>query len=88
MAGFEATDQVRVSYPHACRAQISIEAFNSQKSNVKKKNFKLIDENSQPTGSYMGSYGAQYYFLPKFTRVCEPKKSEKNSEIYEAFLGL
>ena len=39
-----------------------------------------MDDNSQPTGRNTGSAGAQYYFSPKFIRIGEPAKSEKNKE--------
>ena len=39
-----------------------------------------MDENSHPNGRNAGSVGAQYYFSPKFTRIGEPTKSEKNSD--------
>ena len=43
--------------------------------------FDFVDKNSQPTGRNDGSFGARYYFSPKFTRIGEPKQSEKNFEL-------
>ena len=37
-----------------------------------------MDTNSQPNGRQSGSYSAQYYFLPKFTRIDPPKSGEPN----------
>ena len=37
-----------------------------------------MDGNSQPNGRQSGSYSAQYYFLPKFTRIDSPKNEESN----------
>lgn len=37
-----------------------------------------MDVNSQPNGRQNGSYSAQYYFLPKFTRIDPPKNGEPN----------
>lgn len=38
----------------------------------------FIDNNSQPNGHQAGSYSAQFFFLPKFTRIAPPKAGEKN----------
>ena len=38
----------------------------------------FVDANSQPNGSQSGSYSAQFFFHPKFTRVAPPKQGEKN----------
>ena len=38
----------------------------------------FIDANSQPNGRQSGSYSAQFFFHPKFTRIAPPKQGEKN----------
>ena len=38
----------------------------------------FVDSNSQPNGRQAGSYSAQYFFHPKFTRVAPPRIGEKN----------
>lgn len=38
----------------------------------------FVDTNSQPNRRQSGSYSAQYYFLPKFTRIDPPKSGEPN----------
>ena len=38
----------------------------------------FIDANSQPNGRQSGSYSAQLFFHPKFTRIAPPKQGEKN----------
>jgi hypothetical protein len=38
----------------------------------------FVDANSQPNGRQSGSYSAQFFFHPKFTRVAAPKQGEKN----------
>ena len=38
----------------------------------------FVDANSQPNGRQSGSYSAQFFFHPKFTRIAPPKQGEKN----------
>ena len=38
----------------------------------------FVDANSQPNSRQSGSYSAQFFFHPKFTRVAPPKQGEKN----------
>ena len=38
----------------------------------------FVDANSQPNGRQAGSYSAQFFFHPKFTRIAPPKQGEKN----------
>ena len=38
----------------------------------------FVDANSQPNGRQAGSYSAQFFFLPKFTRIATPREGEKN----------
>ena len=73
------TDQVKVRYPHEQHG-LSRKPSNSEKPSVREDFLQFVDGNSQPNGRNIGSAGAQYYFSPKFTRVGEPTKSEKNKE--------
>ena len=70
-------DQVQVRYPHDQHG-LSRKPSNSEKQSVREDFLKFVDDNSQPNGRNAGSAGAQYYFLPKFTRIGEPAKSERN----------
>ncbi len=48
---------------------------------LKKEAFlKFVDNNSQPNGRCVGSYSAQYFFLPQFTRIDPPRRGEKGFE--------
>lgn len=40
----------------------------------------FVDANSQPNGRHSGSYSAQFFFHPKFSRIAPPKEGEKNFE--------
>ena len=71
------TDVVNVSYPHEDHG-LARKPSNSAKVTVHEQFLEFIDNNSQPNGRQASSYGALFYFLPKFTRIGEPKKSEKN----------
>lgn len=71
------TDIVNVHYPHESHG-LARKPSNSAKLNVREQFLQFVDVNSQPNGRQSGSYGALFYFLPKFTRIGEPKKSEKN----------
>ena len=66
-------------YPHA-RHGLAQKPSNSEKRSVREDFLLFVDENSHPNGRNAGSAGAQYYFSPKFTRIGEPTKSEKNSD--------
>ena len=39
---------------------------------------KFVDDNSQPNGRQSGSYSAQFFFHPKFSRIAPPREGEKN----------
>ena len=71
------TDVVNVSYPHEDHG-LARKPSNSAKVTVHEQFLEFVDNNSQPNGRQASSYGALFYFLPKFTRIGEPKKSEKN----------
>ena len=38
----------------------------------------FVDANIQPNGRQAGSYSAQYFFVPKFTRIASPRPGEKS----------
>ena len=38
----------------------------------------FVDANSQPNGRQEGSYSAQFFFHPKFSRIAPPRQEEKN----------
>ena len=38
----------------------------------------FVDANSQPNGRQEGSYSAQFFFHPKFSRIAPPRQGEKN----------
>lgn len=38
----------------------------------------FVDANSQPNGRQSDSYSAQFFFLPKFSRIASPRVGEKN----------
>lgn len=40
----------------------------------------FVDANSQPNGRQCGSYSAQFFFHPKFSRIAPPREGEKNYE--------
>ena len=40
----------------------------------------FVDSNSQPNGRQSGSYNAQFFFHPKFSRIAPPRQGEKNYE--------
>lgn len=72
----EDTDQVKVRYSHAQHG-LALKPSNSEKRSIREDFLKFVDTNSQPTGRSFDSAGAQYYFSPKFTRIGEPKRTEK-----------
>ena len=41
----------------------------------------FVDANSQPNGRQAGSYSAQFFFHPKFSRVAPPRQGEKNYDM-------
>ena len=71
------TDIVNVHYPHESHG-LARKPSNSAKVTVKEQFLQFVDLNSQPNGRQSSSSGALFYFLPKFTRIGAPKKSEKN----------
>lgn len=71
------TDVVNVNYPHESHG-LARKPSNSAKVTVREQFLEFVDQNSQPNGRQASSSGALFYFLPKLTRIGEPKKSEKN----------
>lgn len=71
------TDIVNVRYPHESHG-LARKPSNSSKKSVQEDFLQFVDLNSQPNGRNSSSFGALFYFLPKFSRIGEPKKSEKN----------
>ena len=73
------TELVKVRYPYDQHG-LARKPTNSEKRTMREHFFDFVDKNSQPTGRNDGSFGARYYFSPNFTRIGEPKQSEKNLE--------
>ena len=71
------TDVLNVSYPHESHG-LARKPSNSAKVTVHEQFLEFVDNNSQPNGRQVSSSGALFYLLSKFTRIGEPKKSEKN----------
>lgn len=70
------TDVVNVSYPHESHG-LARKTSNAAKVTVREEFLEFVDNNSQPNRRQASSFGAHFFFLPKFTRIGEPKKSEK-----------
>lgn len=72
-------DLVEVQYPHE-RHALAGRVSNHAKEEVMRQFLDFVDLNSQPNGRESTSYSAQYFFLPKFTRIATPREGEKNYE--------
>lgn len=70
-------DTVDVQYPHE-RHGLAGKTSNHAKQEVMKRFLSFVDMNSQPNGRQASSYSAQFFFLPKFTRIITPREGEKN----------
>ena len=70
-------DIIEVQYLHD-RHGLAGKVSNHTKSDVMSEFLDFVDANSQPNGRQAGSYSAQFFFLPKFTRVATPRVGEKN----------
>lgn len=70
-------DIVEVQYPHEWHG-LAGHTSNHAKQAVMKEFLHFVDSNSQPNGRQASSYSAQFFFLPKFTRIAAPKVGEKN----------
>ncbi len=75
----ESDDQVEVQYPHE-RHGLAGRVSNHAKQEVLDQFLEFVDANSQPNGRQGGSYSAQFFFHPKFTRIAPPRVGEKNYE--------
>ena len=71
--------EVDVRYPHERRG-LAGKQSNHSKPSVMQDFLEFVDNNSQPNGRAAGSYSAQYFLSPKFTRIDPPKANEKNYE--------
>lgn len=70
-------DMVEVQYPHE-RHGLAGRTSNHAKQVVMEQFLEFVDLNSQPNGRQASSYSAQFFFLPKFTRIATPREGEKN----------
>ena len=70
-------DVVEVQYPHH-RHGLAGKPSNHAKQDVLSQFLEFVDANSQLNGRQASSYSAQFFFLPKFTRVDAPREGEKN----------
>jgi hypothetical protein len=70
-------EMVQVHYPHEGHG-LARKTSNFAKTSVLDDFLNFVDENSQPNGRQSGSFGAHFYFTPKFSRIGEPKRSERN----------
>ena len=68
---------VEVQYPHEHHG-LTGKASNHAKKEVMVDFLEFVDLNSQPNGRQAGSYSAQFFFLPKFTRIAAPRDGDKN----------
>ena len=73
----EEDDTVEVQYPHEQHG-LAGKVSNHAKQDVMKDFLDFVDMNSQPNGRQASSYSAHFFFLPKFTRIAEPRDGEKN----------
>ena len=71
------SESIEVQYPHD-RHGLAGKSSNHSKQEVMSQFLEFVDANSQTNGRQAGSYSAQFFFLPKFTRVATPKNGEKS----------
>jgi hypothetical protein len=74
----EDTSVVSVRFPHSSHG-LARRSSNFSKRSVQEDFLHFVDTNSQPNGRNASSFGAQFYFLPKYSRIGEPKKGEQGS---------
>ena len=72
-------DIVEVQFPHQ-RHGLAGKDSNHAKKQVMLDFLDFVDNNSQPNGRQVGSYSAQFFFLPKFTLIAAPTEGDKNYE--------
>ena len=76
----EDDDIVEVQYPHELHG-LAGRLSNHAKVGVMEQFLDFVDLNSQPNGRQADSYSAQFFFLPKFTRIATPREGEKNFDL-------
>ena len=79
-ATLEGASVVSVRFPHSSHS-LARRSSNFSKRSVREDFLQFVDANSQPNGRNSSSFGAQFYFLPKYSRVGEPKKGEQGSTV-------
>ena len=67
--------EVDVRFPYE-RHGLCGRASNNEKTETKAEFLSFIDENSQPNGRRLDSRNPTHYFLPRFTTISVPKKSD------------
>ena len=70
---------VEVQFPHE-RHGLAGKESNHAKKQAMADFLDFVDINSQPNGRQAGSYSAQFFLLPKFTRIAAPREGEKKYE--------
>ena len=70
---------MNVRYPHEQHG-LARRISNSVKKDEKTRFLEFVDNNSQPNGRDLNSYGPTRYFLPKFTTIQAPKAGVRNYE--------
>ncbi len=73
-------DGVEVQYPYE-RHGLAGGTSNHAKLDVQREFLEFVDLNSQPNGRQASSYSAQFFFLPKFTRIAAPREGEKSYNV-------
>ena len=66
---------VEVQYPHDQHG-LAGKPSNHAKQDVMAQILEFVDNTSQPNGRQEGSYSAQFFFLPQFTRIIAPAERE------------
>ena len=69
----EDDEVVELQYPHEQHG-LAGRRSNHAKKEVMTNFLEFVD---QPNGRQAGSYSAQYFFVPKFTRIAAPRQGEK-----------
>ena len=77
--GLQADAIVNVRYPHEQHG-LARRISNSAKKDEKTRFLEFVDNNSQPNGRDLNSYGPTHYFLPKFTTIQALKAGVRNYE--------
>ncbi len=72
-------DVLEMQYPPE-RHGLAGRASNHSKQEEMAQFLEFVDANSQPNGRQAGSYSAQFFFHPKFTRIAPHREGEKNYE--------